>query len=244
MPKSHGKVSDEERAAIQVIRGLHEAHRKHQLEIVAVTTRLPRALHLELKRRALASTLQLLVEHAYWSYMGSRDSPADLGPYTWPEPERGPKLSALSSGPTISFTARLPRHLLLAARHWAVDGEMSDQELATKVFEWYVGVNLVPPIKGKEERDEQGRLLIDEKLVGYLLRGPDQNSMELNFEFFEQRREAVKGGWTWKDERRELYSPSFWPVGDVDASELIEKGVRQIDGVVQRIRPRPRRTKG
>lgn len=217
-PTRRRRSSAEERTEVEVFLRLYEDHKQYLRELVPVTTRLPRALHLELKRRALASTLQLLVEHAYWSYMGSRVTPSDLGPRTWPEPARGSKLAALSAGPLTSFTVRLPRHLLLAARHWGVDANLSEQELAMRVFEWYVGVDLVPAFKGKEVRDEEGRLVSDEKLAGYLLEARDQNTMELNYEFWEHRTKAAKAGWTWKDERRELYSPSFWPV-DKSAQE-------------------------
>jgi hypothetical protein len=70
---------------VDIVR-FHEDFDRHEAEMIPITTRLPSAVHLKLKALALTSSLQILVEHAYTCYMGSRIEPSLLGGYTWPEP--------------------------------------------------------------------------------------------------------------------------------------------------------------
>ncbi|MFY9717902.1 MAG: hypothetical protein WAK40_08260 [Thermoplasmata archaeon] len=48
---------------------------------------------------------------------------------------------------------------------YAAGADLSDQQLAVRVFDWYVRKGLIPPDKKDVKRDESGRLVVDEPLV-------------------------------------------------------------------------------
>jgi hypothetical protein len=138
---------------------------RHERERVQFTTRIPRELFFKLKALAIRSNLQILTEHAYTLYIGTRLPPDLWGGYEWydecsntPKPEH-------TSGSTRLFSVRVPRILLRSAQVWAVQAEISDQELATRVFEWYVTIGRVPPPKEDARWDGLGRLQVDGNLV-------------------------------------------------------------------------------
>jgi hypothetical protein len=138
---------------------------RHEGELVTLTTRIPKDLFFELKLRALRSTVQILTEHAYTLYLGGRLPPDLWGGYEWPEEfPLEPKPAYLSSS-LRGFSVRIPRTLLRWARVFAVEADMSDQELAVRVFDWYVRKELIPPDKRDVRREASGRLIVNEPLI-------------------------------------------------------------------------------
>ena len=138
---------------------------RHERERVLLTTRIPSELFFRLKQLAIRSTLQILTEHAYTLYLGRRLPPDLWGGYEWPEEfPTNPPSPYLSSKPRL-FSARIPRSLLRWSRVWAVQAEMSEQELAVKVFDWYVRKGLIPPPKEVVRRSLLGLLDVGEPLI-------------------------------------------------------------------------------
>lgn len=209
------KVTQEDRKAVAETKRLYAEYETYQRELILVATRIPKPLHQRLKFKALTSTLQILMEHAYRCYLGSRVSPEYLGPFKWPEPALTPELEQLLVGQITSFGVRMPRRLISEARCWAVTAGLTDQEFATKVLLWYAGVDLAPPEKAKVRRDSFGNLLTEERLVANDVRWSVSTPSHLEeFEFYEHRMELAKSGWTWAEERREILRPSFQPTSE------------------------------
>lgn len=134
-------------------------------ELVLFTTRIPSELFYELKKRALRSTMQILAEHAYTLYLGGRPPPDLWGGEVWLDaPPSAPKAAYLNSKHR-QFSVRIPRTLHRRLRGWAVKAELTDQELAAKVFDWYVRSNHLPPYRDRVKRGRRGELLVDEPLL-------------------------------------------------------------------------------
>lgn len=138
---------------------------RHEAELLALTTRIPKDLFLQLKVRALTSTLQILTEHAYTLYLGGRLPPDLWGGYEWPEEFSAEPRPAYLSSPLRGFSVRIPRSLLRWARVFAAEADISEQELAVRVFDWYIRKRLIPPEKKDVRRDDRGRLVVDEPLI-------------------------------------------------------------------------------
>lgn len=140
-------------------------YERHERELVTLTTRIPKDLFFELKLRALRSTIQILTEHAYTLYLGGRLPPDLWGGYEWPEEFPAEPKPAYLSSALRGFSVRIPRTLLRWARVFAAEADVSDQELAVRVFDWYVRKGLIPPDRKDLRRDGSGRLLVDEPLI-------------------------------------------------------------------------------
>lgn len=165
----------------------------HERELVPVTTRIPSDLFFELKRRALRSTLQVLTEHAYTLYLGGRLPPDLCGGYDWPEDfPTEPKPAYLSSKLRM-FSVRLPRSLARWARVYAAEADISDQELATRVFDWYVRKDLIPPKREEVRRNETGRLVFDEPLLADRFWGRSSDEIMEALEIMVQRHSQYGG---------------------------------------------------
>lgn len=166
---------------------------KHEKETVQFTTRLPSELAFEIKLRSIRSTAQILAEHAFATYLGSRLPPSLLGGYEWPEeyPEE-PKPEYLSSQ-LKSYSVRLPRHLLRWARVHAAEAEISEQELAVRVFDWYVRTKRIPPNKEDVQRNRNGRLVISETLIGNQFHGYDGEKIMAALDLLVERHEMYGG---------------------------------------------------
>lgn len=138
---------------------------RYERELVVFVTRVPSGLFFELKKLVLMTTMQLLVEHAYTLYLGSRLPPDFWGGYEWPEefpPE--PKPAYLATRPR-QLSVRMPRWLVRKIKIWALEADITDQELALKVFDWYVRTKRHPPSRAEAQRDRRGRLLVGEPLL-------------------------------------------------------------------------------
>jgi len=138
---------------------------RHERELVTLTTRIPKDLFFEMKLRALRSTIQILTEHAYTLYLGGRLPPDLWGGYEWPEEFPAEPKPAYLSSALRGFSVRVPRTLLRWARVFAAEADVSDQELAVRVFDWYVRKGLIPPDRKDVQRDDSGRLVVDEPLI-------------------------------------------------------------------------------
>jgi hypothetical protein len=149
---------------------------RREVSLVPLTTRLPVDLVLEIKRRAIVSTIQILAEHAYTLYLGSRLPPDLWGGYEWPEDFPSDPPSPYLSGKVRSFTIRIPRRLLRWSQIYALDAGMTEQELALRVYDWYIRRGLIPPARGDVRRDANGRLHLSEPLLvdRFPLRDSDQ----------------------------------------------------------------------
>lgn len=165
-------------------------------ELVPLTVRIPRDLKLALKMRALRSTIQLLAEHAYLLYLGRRVPKRFIAPFVWPEefikqPEPEYLHTALQS-----LTVRIPRGLLRWSRVFAAEEELSDQELALRVFDHYVRENKYPPNKEDVRRDRQGFLVVAEQLVGRPFYEPTRPVLRAAFKVLADQAERVNGAIT------------------------------------------------
>lgn len=138
---------------------------RNERELVTLTTRIPKDLFFEMKLRALRSTIQILSEHAYTLYLGGRLPPDLWGGYEWPEEFPAEPRPAYLSSELRGFSVRIPRTLLRWARVFAAEADISDQELAVRVFDWYVRRRLIPPDRKAVRRNASGRLVVDEPLV-------------------------------------------------------------------------------
>jgi hypothetical protein len=139
---------------------------RYEIEPVPFTTRLPAELVVQLKIRAIRSTIQVLAEHAFTLYLGSRLPPSLLAGREWPEeypPE--PKPDYLDSK-LRSFTVRLPRHLLRSSRVHAAEAEVTEQELAVRVFDWYLRMDRIPPKREDVKRSWWGGMVTPGLLIG------------------------------------------------------------------------------
>jgi len=126
-----------------------------------------------LKRLDIRTTLQVLTEQAHALYLGGQVPPAcgaaTLGPTGFrPTPNlptrqanfdnfRFGSLAARSAGPASG----------------GVEAEISDQELAVEVFDWYVRKGLVPQPKETVKRKLTGLLHAPKHLVALEFRGLD-----------------------------------------------------------------------
>lgn len=162
-------------------------------EQVLFTTRIPKDLYFELKVRAIRSTIQILVEHAYLLYLGGRLPPDLLAGADWPEefPD-GPKPVYMNSA-LRGFSVRLPRVLQRWARTYAVEADISDQELASTVFDWYVRVGIVPPNREDAKWTPQGFLAVPERLIGLKLRRGRSEDLYLALEVLVARHNFYGG---------------------------------------------------
>ena len=75
-----------------------------------------------------------------------------------------PKPAYLSSA-LRGFSVRIPRTLHRWGRVFSAEADISDQELAVRVFDWYVRRGLIPPDRKDVRRDESGRLVVDGPLI-------------------------------------------------------------------------------
>lgn len=135
-------------------------------QLVPLTVRIPKELVFELKRRAIRSTNQLLAEHAYLLYLGQRLPKRLIAPFLWPNPYADQPDPAYLKSPLRSLTVRMPRGLLRWARVFEAEEEISDQELALRVFDSYVRGDRYPPNKEDLKRDRYGFLVVAERLGG------------------------------------------------------------------------------
>lgn len=150
---------------------------RHERERVLHTTRIPSDLFFRLKQLAIRSTLQILTEHAYTLYLGGRVPPDLWGAFGWPdETSVGPAPDYLQSR-LRQFSVRIPRSLDRWAKVFAVQAEISDQELAVKVFDWYVRKGFVPPPKEDVRRSLDGLIVVDEPLPGLKFYGYDEEEI-------------------------------------------------------------------
>jgi hypothetical protein len=94
-----------------------------------------------------------------------------VGGYEWledfPREPRPPNLASRLR----SFSVRIPRSLYRWARRWAVDAELSDQELAIRVFDSYVRKDPVPSKREEARRTWEGLLKVPEPLLADKFRG-------------------------------------------------------------------------
>jgi hypothetical protein len=132
---------------------------------VLLTTRIPEELRIELKIRAIRSTLQILTEHALTLYMGERLPPDLLGGYDWPEDNQTEPEEAGLARKLSAFSVRIPRSTLRRMQIWAVKAEVPEQELVERAFRSYVMKGMIPPKREEARRDEFGRLLVKEPLL-------------------------------------------------------------------------------
>jgi len=148
----------------------------YESEPVLFTTRLPSELQVQLKLRAIRSTLQILTEHAYLLYLGGRLPPRLLAGETWPEEFPNDPRPEYMLSPVRPFSVRIPRSLLRWARVFAAEADISEQHLASRVFEWYVRTARLPPNREDAERDWRGFLKVPEKLIAWDFEGlyPEQ----------------------------------------------------------------------
>jgi hypothetical protein len=161
---------------------------------VLFTTRIPRDLFFQLKVRAIRSTLQILTEHAYLLYMGGRLPPRFLvGDGDWPEEYALEPEPEYLSSKLRSFSVRIPRNLLRWARVFAVEAETTDQELAVRVFDWYVRTNRFPPNREDVRRDSRGWLAVADPLIGLEFEGPTTEQVDLALEILVDRHNKYGG---------------------------------------------------
>jgi hypothetical protein len=150
-------------------------------------------LVVQLKIRAIRSTIQILSEHAYTLYLGGRLPPGLLGGYEWPEEYPAePKPDYLSSK-LRGYTVRLPRHILRWARVYAAEAEISEQDLAVKVFDWYVRTNQIPPKREEVRRDSMGKLVVTEPLIALRFVGVDTDKIHEALELLVERHTKFGG---------------------------------------------------
>jgi hypothetical protein len=160
---------------------------------IPFTTRLPSELVVELKRRAIRSTIQILSEHAFVLYLGSRLPPSLLGGFVWPdEGSIGPDPDYHASKPR-GYTVRLPRHLLRWARVFAAEADITDQALAVKIFDWYVRTDRIPPKKEEVQRDVGGDLVITEPLLALRFRRREPAEIVQAIEILRDQWEKFEG---------------------------------------------------
>jgi hypothetical protein len=86
----------------------------------------------------------------------------------------------------------MPRSLLRWARTFAVEAEISDQDLALRVFDWYVRTDRYPPNKEDAHRDWRGFLVLTEPLPG-LGFGPSSDQIREAFEILVERHTKYGG---------------------------------------------------
>jgi hypothetical protein len=148
--------------------------------------------------------MQVLVEHAYTLYLGGRLPPRLLGGYEWPEefpPEPRPEyLSSKLRG----FTVRMPRHLARWARVYAAEADIPEQELAVRVFDWYVRTNRLPPNRESVPRSDSGHLVVSEPLLALEFEGPTEKQVWRALAILEERHEKFGGTLSDNPVRREL----------------------------------------
>lgn len=109
--------------------------------------------------------MQILAEHAYTLYLGGRLPPDLWGGEVWLDASPSdPKAVYLDSKPR-QFSVRIPRALHRRLRGWAVKAELTDQELAAKVFDWYVRSDLLPPYRDQVKRGRRGELRVNEPML-------------------------------------------------------------------------------
>jgi hypothetical protein len=87
-----------------------------------------------------------------------------MGGYEWlegypssPEPE-------YLTGERRLYSARIPRSLMRRAKVWAVQAELTAQELAVRVFDWYIRSGHIPPPRENARYDDRGFLEGSEQL--------------------------------------------------------------------------------
>lgn len=152
---------------------------RYERERVVLTNRIPSELFFRLKQLAIRSTLQILTEHAYTMYLGGRIPPRLWGGYEWPdETSIGPVPSYLL-GKRKQFSVRVPRSLNRWAKVFAVEAELTEQELADRVFDWYVRKGLIPPNKEDVRRNTQGQLDVGEPLLAARFEVSDFETLDL-----------------------------------------------------------------
>ena len=162
---AHRQSRREEDAEVAAAMQRQEDYERHERELVPLTTRIPKDLFFELKLRALRSTIQILTEHAYTLYLGSRLPPDLWAGYEWVEEFSSAPMPAYLSSPLRGFSVRVPRSLLRWARVFAAQADISDQDLGVRVLDWYLRKGLIPPNREEVKRDDRGRLVVDMPLV-------------------------------------------------------------------------------
>ncbi|HZY91761.1 MAG TPA: hypothetical protein VFG07_03175 [Thermoplasmata archaeon] len=135
-------------------------------EQVAYTVRVPDGMWAQLKARAIRSTLQLLVEHALLLYLGGRPPPNALRGLPWNDGTEGLPPGEYEPGEMRQVGIRLPKAMIRWAKVYAAEADISDQELALRVFDWYLRTGKVPPKREEAVRLGTGFLKVPEKLIG------------------------------------------------------------------------------
>jgi hypothetical protein len=178
-------------------------------QLVPLTVRIPRDLGIDLKMRAAAagSTIQLLAEHAYLLYLGRRVPKRFIAPFLWPEEFAGLPDPTYLSSPSRSLTVRLPRGLLRWSRIASAEEEITEQELALRVFDSYVRGHRKPPSKEAIRRDRQGFLTIEEPLVARRFYEPTPRTVRAAFKLLAEEGERILAEGT--------TNPALWSATDL-----------------------------
>ncbi|MCI4327714.1 MAG: hypothetical protein L3K16_08820 [Thermoplasmata archaeon] len=88
-----------------------------------------------------------------------------LGGHVWPDELWDKPLPDYLSSKGRSFTVRLPRYLLTTARVHAAEAGIRDQEMAVRVFDWYLRTGKIPPKKEELTWTDTGTLAVDQQEI-------------------------------------------------------------------------------
>ena len=157
---------------------------------VAYTVRVPDGMWVMLKGRAIRSTLQVLVEHAFLLYLRSRPPPHLLRGQEWhDEIDDLPELE-YEAGEMRQIGTRIPKAIVRWAKVFAAEADITDQELALRVFDWYLRTGKVPPKREEVQRTGHGFLKVPDKLIGLELRDISDDQLDRALAVLEENEAA------------------------------------------------------
>jgi hypothetical protein len=147
-----------------------------ELELIA--GRVPEVLIDGLRKRALGTTLQLVVEHAITLYLGTRLPPdIPVGPFLSGEVDDRYR-PAMSRSPPSQLAVRIPKSLLRWVRVYAAEAEITEKELLLRVITWYLSRRESAPTRDQVERDPQGILYVGRPLLALKFQGYTLEKLE------------------------------------------------------------------